>query len=215
MATYLPVMLDCEDRLCLIVGGGTVAERKAIHLLEVKAKVTIIGPELTKGLLELHEAGKINWVERNYESGDTEGYSLVHAATHYDFVNIQIAKEANDKGIPVNVASDSASSTFMNPALMQRGRLTIAVSTDGAGPAAAVHICSLLEEQFGEDYEIYLDFLYMMRTEIKRVVASPKQRHKLLKKLTQCHILDDIQQGIYAEWSPADVQTWIENNEEE
>ncbi|AJS57496.1 precorrin-2 dehydrogenase/sirohydrochlorin ferrochelatase family protein [Paenibacillus sp. IHBB 10380] len=215
MATYLPIMLDCEDRLCLIVGGGTVAERKAIRLLDAKAKVTIISSELTKKLLELYESGKIHWIRRNFESDDTDGYSLVHATTHNERVNVEIAKEASDKGIPVNVASDSAASTFMNPAVIKRGRLTIAVSTEGAGPAAAVHICSLLEEQFGEEYETYLDFLYSLRTEIKRAVASPAQRHKLLKKLIQCHILDDIQHGRYVEWSQADIQTWIENNEEE
>ncbi|MGF7047175.1 precorrin-2 dehydrogenase/sirohydrochlorin ferrochelatase [Paenibacillus sp. DS2015] len=215
MATYLPIMLDCEARLCLIVGGGVVAERKTLRLLEVKAEVTIIGPELTKGLQEIFEAGKIHWICRNFESGDTEGYSLVHATTDNESVNIQIAMEASVKGIPVNVASDATASTFMNTASMQRGRLTVAVSTEGAGPGVAVDICSLLEEQFGEEYEIYLDFLYRVRTEIKRVVASPKQRQRLLKKLTQCHILDDIQQGIYKEWSPADVLAWIENNEEE
>ncbi|MNP28071.1 Precorrin-2 dehydrogenase [compost metagenome] len=98
---------------------------------------------------------------------------------------------------------------------MKRGRLTIAVSTLGAGPIVATNICNFLAEQYDEDYELYLEFLYRMRTEIKKKVPSPEQRGKLLKKLSQYDILTDIHQGIYQEWSEAQIQRWITNNEED
>ena len=98
---------------------------------------------------------------------------------------------------------------------MKRGRLTIAVSTFGAGPTIAKSISNTLAEQYGEEYELYLDFLYQMRLEIKKGVASLEQRGNLLRKLVQCSILEDIRQGTYKEWSQAEIQIWIMENKGE
>ncbi len=215
MAGYIPILLDCEDRPCLVVGGGTIAERKTQSLLEAKAKVTVVSPELTQGLFRLYETYRIEWEPRMFVGGDTEGYWIVHATTDQLTVNQQIAEEAKMNGIPVNVASHVESSTFINPAVMRRGRLTIAVSTEGAGPVVAKSICKTLDEEYGDEYEIYLDFLYLIRAEIKKRVNSPKQRHKLLKKITEYPILEDIRQGNFKAWSETEIQLWIVKNEED
>jgi precorrin-2 dehydrogenase/sirohydrochlorin ferrochelatase len=213
MVKYIPIMLDCEDRPCLVVGGGMIAERKTKALLEVQAKVTVISPKLTHGLFVLYKSGHIRWEQRDFKDGDTSGYWIVHATTNQDVVNESIAEEAKGNAIPVNVASDAGAGSFINPAVMRRGRLTIAVSTLGAGPAVASSICNTLAEQYGEEYEIYIDFLYRMRTEIKKRVASSIQRGKLLRKLARYHILEDIQQGTFKEWSEEEIQIWIVEEE--
>ncbi|OAB46678.1 precorrin-2 dehydrogenase/sirohydrochlorin ferrochelatase family protein [Paenibacillus glacialis] len=215
MAGYIPILLDCEDHPCLVVGGGMIAERKTQALLEAKAKVTVISPELTQGLFMLYVANRIVWEARVFAGGDTKRYWIVHAATDQAMVNQQIAEEAKMNGIPVNVASHVEESTFINPAVMRRGRLTIAVSTEGAGPVVASSICKLLNEQYGDEYEIYLEFLYMMRTEIKKRVDSPKRRHTLLRKLTEYPILEEIRHGIFKAWNETQIQRWIVKNEED
>ncbi|WP_438347129.1 precorrin-2 dehydrogenase/sirohydrochlorin ferrochelatase family protein [Paenibacillus sp. FA6] len=215
MAGYIPIMLECEDRPCLVVGGGMIAERKIKALLEARANVTVISPELTHGLFVLYKEGRIQWEQRGFVDGDTSGYWIVQATTNHESLNRTIAEEAKESSIPVNVASKAELGTFINPAVMKRGRLTIAVSTLGAGPGIAASISNTLAEQYGEEYEIYLDILYQIRSEIKKRVASLEQRGKLLRKLAQCHILEDIREGTYKEWSQAEIQTWIRENEEE
>jgi precorrin-2 dehydrogenase/sirohydrochlorin ferrochelatase len=215
MAKYIPIMLDCEDRPCLVVGGGMIAERKTKTLLEAQAKITVISPKLTHGLYDLYKSGHITWEQRVFTDGDTSGYWIVHATTDLDVVNEAIAEEAKGNAIPVNVASDAERGSFINPAVMKRGRLTIAVSTVGAGPALASSICNTLAEQYGEEYEIYVDFLYQMRTELKKRVPSTIQRGKLLRKLAGYYILEDIQKGTFKGWSEAEIQMWIVENKEE
>lgn len=214
MASYIPILLDCEELPCLVVGGGMIAERKTRALLEVNAMITIISPQLTQGLFMLYETNRILWKPRVFDEGDTVGYWLVYAATDHEVVNLQVAEEAKSNGIPINVASHGDVSTFINPAVMRRGRLTIAVSTEGAGPTVAKSLCKHLDEEYGDEYEYYLDFLHLMRKEIKKRVESPEQRHKLYRTLASYPVLEGIRQGTFTEWSNTEIEQWIVNNKE-
>ena len=155
---YVPVMLNCRGRLCLIVGGGKVAERKAVTLLNAGAVVHIVSPLLRSEKLQRLESEKtLRWTKRKYQSDDLIGAFMVHAATDDSKLNLQIAEDANRLGVLVNVASNGEAGTFINPT-GATGRLTLAVSTSGAGPMAAREIRDELEDQFGPEYEDYLDF---------------------------------------------------------
>jgi siroheme synthase (precorrin-2 oxidase/ferrochelatase) len=49
--TSYPIVLTHLDQTrCVVVGGGTVAERKVAALLDSAATVTVISPELTTQL---------------------------------------------------------------------------------------------------------------------------------------------------------------------
>lgn len=61
-------------------------------------------------------------------------------------------------GLPVNVASHAEAGNFITPGVLRRGRLTVAVSTSGAGPGVAAKITEQVAEMLGEEYEPYLDF---------------------------------------------------------
>lgn len=163
----------------------------------------------------LYEAKRIIWEPRGFVGGDTNGYWIVHATTDQAMVNQRIAEEAKGNGILVNVASHVEASSFINPAVMRRGRLTVAVSTEGAGPLVALNICKNFDENYGDEYEVYLDFLYLMRVEIRKRVNSPEQRQHLYRELTQGHFLEDIRQGIFKEWSGNEIQLWIEKHKED
>ena len=105
MAGYIPIMLECEDRRCLVVGGGMIAERKIMTLLEARANVTVISPELTHELYVLYKEGRIQWKQRDFDDGDTAGYWIVYATTNQEDLNRAIAEEAKKSAIPVNVAA--------------------------------------------------------------------------------------------------------------
>ncbi|WP_193373904.1 precorrin-2 dehydrogenase/sirohydrochlorin ferrochelatase family protein [Paenibacillus sabinae] len=215
MTVYLPVMLDVQGRRCIVVGGGKVAERKTMGLLEAGAAVTIISPALTPQLTELAEQGAIVWLNRSYAPGDARGAFLVYAATDDSGVNGEVAREAESLGVPVNVGSDAEAGSFITPGVLRRGRLTVAVSTSGAGPGTAAKLTKLLEETFGEEYEAYLDFLYRMRQEIKRREASPEARKLLLRTLGRLHVLDEIRRGTFTEWDSEQIEAWIAQHREE
>lgn len=118
-------------------------------------------------------------------------------------------------GLPVNVASHAEAGSFITPGILRRGRLTVAVSTSGAGPSAAAQITAQIAGLLGEEYEPYLDFLYELRTEIKRLEPSPEVRARLLRKLGKLDVLNKMRQGTFLPWTSEVIESWIACNREE
>lgn len=214
MVKYFPIMLDLKDQRVVVIGGGAVAERKARALVEAGAAVVLVSPTLTGTLAALAEAGRLSWISRPYAPGDLTGAFLVYAATNEAAVNEAVAQEARSLGLPVNVASRAEAGSFITPGVLRRGRLTVAVSTSGAGPSAAAKITEQLAEVLGEEYEPYLDFLHDMRDEIKRREPSPEVRGQLLRRLGNLDVLNEMRQGTFIEWSTEKIADWIASNRE-
>ena len=153
MSTFLyPVTLDVEARPCLVVGGGVVAERKVMGLLEGRARVTVVSPALSRGLLELAADARFRWQPREFAAGDTAGFFLVMVATDDRVVNEAVATEARRGGVLVNCADDPARCDFILPALLRRGPLTVAVSTGGASPTMACLVRDELDAVLSADH---------------------------------------------------------------
>lgn len=213
---YVPVLLNCRGRSCLIIGGGKVAERKALTLLNARASVHIVSPVLrSEALQRLAKSKVLQWTDRKYRPNDLDGAFLVHAATDDSQLNMKIAEDADSLGILANVASNGEAGTFIYPTVMRRGRLTLAISTSGAGPKVSHDIRERLEEQFGPEYEDYLDLLYRMRSMIREEVESAEVRRRLLDKVYRMDVLSEIRRGGYVPWNSDKIKLWIENNQEE
>ncbi len=134
---YFPVLLDLTGRRCLMVGGGPVAERRITGLLAAGARVTVISPRTTPTLAALAAEGRIELESRGYREGDLAGADLAFVATDAGEVNMAVAREARERGVWVNAADDPAHCTFILPAVVRRGDLTVAVATGGSSPALA------------------------------------------------------------------------------
>ncbi|PZT57258.1 precorrin-2 dehydrogenase/sirohydrochlorin ferrochelatase family protein [Paenibacillus silvae] len=215
MKHYTPIYVNTSGKPVLVIGGGRVAERKVKGLLQGEARIAVISPQLTPELEQLHQESRFEWIARSYRNGDLRGAFLVYAATDDLQVNTAVVKEAEAASILVNDAISSGNSSFITPSVVRRGRLSIAISTAGAGPAAAAEIRALLEQQFGDEYETYLDFLHQMRMEIKSRALSPVIRSKLLRRLTEMDILDQIRTGQFQWWTAEEIGDWISRNQEE
>ncbi len=132
----------------MVVGGGEVASRKARRLLQARARVVLISPEIKPEL----ESVAVEVHRRLYEEGDLEGAYLAFAATDSREANSAVAREAEERGIPVNVADEPSEGDFALPSTLRRGRLQVAVSTGGASPTLARKIKDELEDVFGLEW---------------------------------------------------------------
>ena len=168
MAPYYPVFLDLQGKPCVIIGGGEVAERKIQYLLECQASVTIISPEVTPGIKAKADSGEIGWLEREYTDGDLDRVVLAIAATDQRAVNKAIAGEASKKGVVLNVVDDPALCTFIAPAVVRQGDVTVALSTGGASPALARKLRESLEGNELLEYAHLTGVLSSARKELKR-----------------------------------------------
>ena len=143
-----PIFLDLSGRRCVVVGGGKVAGRKARKLLQARARVVVISPEIEAEL----ESVAVEVHRRPYAEGDLEGAYLAFAATDSRGVNAAVAREAKERGIPVNVADRPSDGDFALPSTLRRGALQVAVSTGGASPTLARKIKDKLEEVFAPEW---------------------------------------------------------------
>lgn len=140
--------MNLSGRRCVVVGGGAVANRKARKLLQAQAEVVVISPEVKPEL----ESMAVEVHRRPYREGDLEGAYLAFAATDSREVNAAVAREARERGVPINVADNPAEGDFALPSTLRRGRLQISVSTGGASPTLARRVRSALEEAFGPEW---------------------------------------------------------------
>lgn len=182
MKSY-PVMLDINDKQAVVVGGGRIAYRKVIGLLQAGAKITIISPEIIKDIEALMISHQIIWRKKVFERTDLDFAFIVIAATDNAQVNKHVALSVAAHQL-VNVVDNQVLSTFHVPAKLTRGDLMISVATDGASPTLAKVIRDELAEVYDESYENYLEFLSRARLKINHTALSLQTKKDLLKTIT-------------------------------
>jgi len=185
MPRYYPVCLDLEGKCCLVVGGGKIAERKIVSLLDYGAKVRVVSPKVTPEIADLLRQGRIWYEEREFQAGDLAGVFLVIAATNIDQINQGIAREAQRRGILINVVDAPADSTFILPAVLKRGDLAISISTGGKSPALARKMRQDMETQYGREYEILVDIMGNLRADILRMEPDIEKRKGIFQRLAE------------------------------
>lgn len=190
-----PVCLEISDKLCVVVGGGSVAERKVLGLLTAGAQVRLISPQLTRTLTQLADDGRIEWLERGYSQGDLAGALLIFAATDSREVQEAVFQEAARVGQLVNVIDAPARCSFHVPAVVKRGDLTLAVSTGGKSPAVAAMVKKQLAENFGEEYGLLLDLISRLREQVLTGDRDSAKRKILFQNILHDDIVHWIKSG--------------------
>lgn len=196
MSPFYPIMLQFAGKKVAVVGGGKVAERKVTGLLGTGALITVISPDATDELKKLADEGKIVWQPKRFSPVDIKDALLIFSATNDKQLN-QLVKDSAGQHQLVTVADAPDESDFHLPSRLVRGRLTIAVSTGGASPMLARKMRLMLEQQFDQSYEDYLEFLFAKRQWILKEVADPDLKRKLLSAiareefLTSCNREED------------------------
>lgn len=170
-----PVNLQVRGRLCVVVGGGAVAERKVATLIDFNADVRVISPKLTSGLKDLVAKGKVEHIGKRYSFGDLSQAFLAIAASDSGKVNALVYEEAVEKRILVNVVDQPELCTFTLPSVVKHGELVIGVSTSGAYPLLARKIAQQIAEEFGPEHEDYLVVLRRFRQIAKGLVEVERR----------------------------------------
>lgn len=168
---------------CLVVGAGAGAEGKISGLLDAAAKVRVVAPEATGQVCFWAATGLIERLSRPFEPPDLDGMFLVVVATSDPELQQNIAAEARHRGVLCNVMDVPELCDFYYPSVTQRGALQIAVSTSGQSPALAQRLRKELEEQFGPEYEAWLQQLGEERAKLFAADMDREERKRLLHDL--------------------------------
>jgi len=176
--TGLPVILNLADRVCVVVGGGPVAQRRCAALLEAGASVRVVAPELADGF----DTSGIEHHARPFEPDDLKDALLVVAATDDPQVNREISEAANERGVLVNRSDDAAAGDLIVPAQGQRGPIRITVDTGGRSASAARQVRDELLDALDGQWVQLLEVVGRYREVVQEKIDDPKRRQALLKR---------------------------------
>lgn len=196
---YYPIYLDIRNKPCVVIGGGDVAERKVMSLLNAGAIVTVISPAITDALKGVSGDGRVKIKERFYQEGDLKGAFIAYAATDNEDTNRKIVEEAHKCGVLLNIVDKPEMCDFIVPSVVERGLLSIAISTSGASPAFAKRLRVEMEEMYGMEYAQFLEIMAAIRQKLLTKEAEGVKKRKFFNELASSSIPEMIKAGRWKE----------------
>lgn len=193
---YFPMFVDMTERECLIVGGGNVAYRKVMVMLDFGAKVTVVAEDICEALRTLiaddraNKENRITFIKRRFERKDCDGMEMVIAATDDNALNHEIAEYCKAKGIMVNAVDQKADCSFIFPSYIKEKNLVAAFSSGGNSPVLTQYLK-------GKEKEILTPFLgelneYMgqIREKVIAEYDTEAERKRVFKEIL-CAAIDN------------------------
>ena len=186
----LPIFMNVRGRPCLVVGGGEVASRKVNLLLQAHAHVVVVAPTLGASLQLLKDEAKIQHIPTLIAEHHVAGYMVVIAATNDDFINAQISKWSQSKGIPVNVVDSPQLCSFIVPSVIDRSPVVVAVSSGGSSPVLARLLRARLETLIPASYGKLASLVQKFRTRVKQRFSTLSERKRFWEAVLQSPIVE-------------------------
>ena len=193
---YFPMFVDMTERECLIVGGGNVAYRKVMVMLDFGAKVTVVAEDICDELRKLtiddtaNKKNRITFIKRKFEQKECDGMEMVIAATDDNALNHEIAEYCKAKGIMVNAVDQKADCSFIFPSYIKEKNLVAAFSSGGNSPVLTQYLK-------GKEQEILTPFLgelneYMgqIREKVIAEYDTEAERKRVFKEIL-CAAIDN------------------------
>ena len=176
----LPVMLNIHGRRVVIVGGGSVAKRRAMALIDAGAMVEVIAPDVDPALASLN----LTVHSRTYQGGDLADAMMVVVATDNSEVNQIVTEDARQSGVLVNRADQPELGDVVVPAHKHHGPVTVSVYTNGMSPRAAAVMRDQMIRSLDDDWLPFLEAVAPLRSRLINEVEDATVRRNVLLKLT-------------------------------
>ncbi len=173
---YLPVFLRLDGHPVVVVGGGTVALRKAAWLRRAGARVTVVAPGVHAELAQQAARGELRQIAEEFTPEHLAGAVAVVAATADRATNASVAASARERGVPVNVVDDAELSTFIFPAIVDRSPIVVAVSSGGHAPVLARRVREQIEALLPGRLGALARFMGAQRRSVHRALRAFARR---------------------------------------
>lgn len=196
---YLPLFFDIHGKHCLVVGGGSIAYRKANLLHKAGACLHVVAPHISGELKWLAQQANGACFERAYVPADLDNKMLVIAATNDEAVNAQVSADAHARNLPVNVVDNPALCSFILPSIVDRSPLMIAVSSGGSSPVLARLLRARIESMIPAAYGRLAGFVGGLRDVVKNKITGDVQRRRFWENVLQGPVAEKVLAGKDAE----------------
>jgi precorrin-2 dehydrogenase / sirohydrochlorin ferrochelatase len=177
------MFMKLEGKRCLVVGAGNVGEPKIGGLIDTGARIRVIALRASETVQGWAQAGKITLELRAFAAEDLDGTFLAVVATASRALNGSIYREALRRGVLCNIVDVPEFCDFYYPAVVRRGDLQIAISTNGQSPSLSQKLRQQLERQFGPGYANWVKELGETRRLVLASDLDPQRKRELLHSL--------------------------------
>jgi precorrin-2 dehydrogenase/sirohydrochlorin ferrochelatase len=177
------MFLKLDGKSCLVVGAGKVGEPKIGGLIDAGARIRVIALQASETVQGWAQAGKISLELRAFDARDLDGSFLAIVAMASRALNGSIYREAQRRGVLCNVVDVPEYCDFYYPAVVRRGDLQIAISTNGQSPSLSQKLRQQLERQFGPGYAQWVAELGETRKLVLASDLDPERKSELLHSL--------------------------------
>ncbi len=195
---YFPFFFKLNSQNCLIIGGGDVAERKVDLLIKAKAKITLVAPKISDYILALEKEKKIICQKEAYNNtyiSDSNKFNFIIIATDDKKLNAQIADDARKKKILINVVDQPELCDFIFPSILERGPITVAVSTGGASPVLARMLRTKLETMIPSAYGKLAKIVSENRALIRQKLKNSKSNRIFWEQMLNSKFVELVLSG--------------------
>ena len=175
---FFPILIEMRDLPVLIAGGGGIAAHKAELLRSYGARITVAAPEISDEIVSMD----VETILREVTIEDCFGKALVVDATGSEEAGSILKRWCGEHFVPYNCAWRGDDATAIFPAILQRGRTTIAVSTRGASPAACAWLRDSLKDAVPETMDDILERMSELRVFAKEKIPVQKERSAFLHR---------------------------------
>ena len=190
-----PVFLKLKNRICIIIGGGRVARRKAERLLECGAHIVVISPRAEEQIIQWAAEGLLTWHKKKFTEADLDGAFMAFAATNSSAGNKRALEACHKKGVLVNAADAPLLCDFFIPSVIRKKSLAVAISTEGKSPLFARKLREELEQVLTEEHGEFLEMLGRARETIQQTIPDASRRKIILKSLVYSDMLSLLKAG--------------------
>ena len=187
-----PVFLDLSGKKCLVTGEGYEVASKVQALVDASANVTYVNPQAAPAIESMSAAGLIHWEKRHFAATDLDGLFLIISDLED---NSEIFQLAEEQKILCNCVDDPEHCRFSFGSIHRRGELTIAISTNGWAPAAAVRLKEKFQREIGPEYADFLELLKTARPQITTQIADFAARRALWYRIVDSEVLPMLARG--------------------
>ncbi|RXJ94418.1 siroheme synthase [Malaciobacter molluscorum] len=178
---YLPILLNMKNKKILVVGGGVIAHRKILCLLEFSINITIISKEITKELSEIIDKYKLTYIQDNYNKKYLSNIDILVVAVNNLKLQEEIYLYTKDKKILCNFVDFKEYSDFIFPSIIKQGDISISISTNGQSPAIAKELKNYIKSLIPLNINEFLNSMKDLRNNLPK----GEKRMSLLRKKAQ------------------------------
>jgi uroporphyrin-III C-methyltransferase / precorrin-2 dehydrogenase / sirohydrochlorin ferrochelatase len=192
---YFPLFMDIKNKPCLVVGGGEIALRKASALLRAHASVMIVANKVSDDVMALAANKNFTISVESYSEKHLENKMMVIAATDHRPTNEQIFSDANKINLPVNVVDNPDLCSFIFPAIVERGPITVAICSNGNAPVLARLLRAKVESIIPFEYGKLGELAQKYREKVKSIFSNTNQRRDFWESIFEGKVAETVFDG--------------------